>query len=934
VTVVPQRVGPYAIEGTLGRGGMGVVYRARDPRTDQAVAVKVLAAGVDERQLARFRREARALTRLRHPGVVEVLDAGVDPAGAAWLAMSLVAGGTLADRLRDGGPLDVDDAVDLALQLASALAEIHAHGLVHRDLKPDNVLCAEGGRYVVADFGLVKELDVSESMRLSKSGLIQGTPGFWAPEQASGSAKQTTPATDVYLFGSTLYAALTGHPPFSGSGLVEILIATREVPPQPPRARRPEVPPWLEDLVLRCLAKAPAERYPDGAALLEALRAGPHGGSAPGPNRAVLVMLSAAALLLAGAVSLLTQGEDPAAPAPPVGSSGGAPGAAVSTSTRPGPAPSQPRSLDDATLSELRPLAEGGDLEAMYRLGLAYMDADEVPRDEAASARWMRRAAEGGHVRAMTNLGTLLAEGWGGPRDHQQAMAWFLRAAELGDHQAMYNYALGHGLGVVDEADPALAVRWFRASAELGNTDAMLNLAQCLATGQGVALDLAGAWRWLERAAQQGQPRAHLFMGLMHKRGAGTEPSEEAAAASFRRGAEQDEPRCMVRLALSLARGRGVPRDPEEAERWLVRAAQSEDPDEAEVQRLVSEARESLGELLSRSGPAADPPQSGDAVRHAERLRSEAEGGSPDAMNDLGTLLQAGEGVEADPAAAEAWFRRAADRGHAAAMVNLGSLLVGQGAGAEAEALGWFQRAADAGHPAGMRSLGAMYEQGRAVTRNMKLAAIWYRRAAEAGDLKARSALGLLYMRGDGVPKDPVEGVRWLHSAAEGDDPQALLNLGAAYVRGDGVPMDPARGAELYERAIAAGNARAMANLALLLQLGEGVRRDPARALTLYERSAALGDPTGMTGLGRAYAEGTITERDPARAARWFRAAAERGVPMAMFNLAVLLVEAEPPLRDEKEAERWFERASRTGRDPRIRELAAENLRRLRGGED
>ncbi len=223
----------------LGRGGFGAVFRARDPASGREVAIKVLFAGAaaPPSARARFAREAQALARLRHPNIVAVHDAGeVD--GAPFLVMDLVEGEGLDGRLRRGGPLDPLEAARVTLAVARALGHAHRVGVLHRDVKPPNVLLpADGGEPRLADFGLARDLDDTE--RLTRTGVLLGTPGFCAPEQLGGGGA-VGPATDVYGAGATLYMALTGLAPMRGASASEVPLAPAGRPPGPPPA--PPVP--------------------------------------------------------------------------------------------------------------------------------------------------------------------------------------------------------------------------------------------------------------------------------------------------------------------------------------------------------------------------------------------------------------------------------------------------------------------------------------------------------------------------------------------------------------------------------------------------------------------------------------------------------------------------------------------------------------------
>ncbi|MCA8922987.1 MAG: protein kinase [Planctomycetes bacterium] len=260
-------VGGYRIEGEVARGGAGVVYRARSPE-GALVALKVLIQGGSAGNLARFRREVAALARLHHPGIVALRDAGKTEHGHPYLVMDFVEGESLGARLTRG-PLPVSVAVELIEAVSEALAAAHLQGIVHRDVKPDNVLLTPEGRPLLTDFGLAMERSGSHS--LTRAGSLLGTPGFMPPEQCTGELELLGPAADVYALGATLYACLTGQPPFVGQAW-EVLLATTEQEPAPPSEHRASVGPDLDAICLRCLSKSPAARYADAGELAQALR--------------------------------------------------------------------------------------------------------------------------------------------------------------------------------------------------------------------------------------------------------------------------------------------------------------------------------------------------------------------------------------------------------------------------------------------------------------------------------------------------------------------------------------------------------------------------------------------------------------------------------------------------------------------------------------
>ncbi len=269
----------YEILGELGRGGMGVVYKARHLRLNRVVAVKMVLAGAHAGadELARFRGEAEAVALLKHPNVVQVYDVG-EVRGLPFLALEYLEGGSLEQKL-SGTPLPPDQAAGLVETLAHAMAAAHAAGLVHRDLKPANVLLAADGTPKVTDFGLAKKLETDPpsaenrpGSHLTATGAVLGTPSYAAPEQAAGKTKDVGPACDIYALGATLYHCLTGRPPFRAATVMDTLFLVLHEEPVPPRRLQPSVPRDLETVCLKCLQKEPGKRYASAAALADELR--------------------------------------------------------------------------------------------------------------------------------------------------------------------------------------------------------------------------------------------------------------------------------------------------------------------------------------------------------------------------------------------------------------------------------------------------------------------------------------------------------------------------------------------------------------------------------------------------------------------------------------------------------------------------------------
>jgi eukaryotic-like serine/threonine-protein kinase len=313
--------GRYEVEDLVGTGGMSSVYRARDNVLERQVALKILHDhfSSDPEYVERFRREARAIARLNHPNIVTVIDRG-ELDRHQFIVFEHVAGENLKDVVRRRGPLPVDEAVAFTTQVAQGLAFAHAHGVVHRDVKPQNILIDENGTAKVTDFGIARAVDPGEG--LTETGTVLGTSGYIAPEQASG--RRVDARSDQYSLGVVLYELLTGELPYSGDNVMAVAMKHLHEPVPRVRDRRRDVPASVDAIVSRAMAKRPEDRFPstdDMVAALEAAqdgiasdlsegatgvmrRADGRGGRAP-RRRRVSPLVAALLVVAAGAVALV-----------------------------------------------------------------------------------------------------------------------------------------------------------------------------------------------------------------------------------------------------------------------------------------------------------------------------------------------------------------------------------------------------------------------------------------------------------------------------------------------------------------------------------------------------------------------------------------------------------------------------------------------------
>ena len=258
----------YDIVRPLGSGGMGEVYLARDRTLGRDVALKILRSQYagDRESAERFKREALSAARLSHPNIVQVYDRGDTEDGSSYIAMEYVPGGMLKDLILRDGPLDSGTAASYGYQVAEALGAAHAKGVVHRDIKPQNVLITTSGHAKVADFGIARAASAASQTR---TGTVMGTAGYMSPEQALG--HPATPKSDLYSLGVVLYEAVTGKLPFTADNPIAVSMKHVNEAPRPPKALNPALPDGMNAIIMRLLSKDPDDRYPDADALAEDL---------------------------------------------------------------------------------------------------------------------------------------------------------------------------------------------------------------------------------------------------------------------------------------------------------------------------------------------------------------------------------------------------------------------------------------------------------------------------------------------------------------------------------------------------------------------------------------------------------------------------------------------------------------------------------------
>src|SRR5262245_6137363 len=262
-------LGDYELLEEIGRGGQGVVFRARQKSLNRTVALTVISLGpwASKAHLKRFRLEAEAAARLEHPGIVPIHEVG-ERDGSCYFSMKFVEGGQL-DEVVGRTPISIRQAAELIVKIARTVHYAHEHGILHRDIKPGNILLDKNGEPHLTDFGLARLLDTQSSVTRTID--VLGTPSYMAPEQAAGETTKLSKATDVYGLGAVLYQLLTGQPPFAGGTTYETIRLLRDTEPRLPRQLNPKVDRDLSTICLKCLEKDPERRYASAVALAEDL---------------------------------------------------------------------------------------------------------------------------------------------------------------------------------------------------------------------------------------------------------------------------------------------------------------------------------------------------------------------------------------------------------------------------------------------------------------------------------------------------------------------------------------------------------------------------------------------------------------------------------------------------------------------------------------
>jgi serine/threonine-protein kinase len=580
----PDRyIGRYRIERELGRGGMGVVYQATDPVINRQVALKLILPGNpmfgdDRMHHDGLLREARAAGPLHHPGIVTIYDVG-EAEGVPFVAMEFVDGPSLFS-LMSKRRLERSRAIDILRQLASALDYAHAHGIIHRDIKPANVLLEGGAIAKIADFGIAR-IAAARTGALTAMGF--GTAWYMSPEQIQ--SRDLDGRSDQFALAAMAYEMLTGAVPFTGESPTSISYKIVHEPRPLAHSANPDLPPAVDSVLARGLARQRDERFPNCAAFVEALDASlakPKSISigkpmpppeAPGWRAARLPLAAFGAVMLLTVAGIAVYRKRPPVPPVPAPTPVQKPSAELPrvitpekpVPVLPTPAPAEPvapppRKSRPPVVAERPkelppaqpanppanpPAAPPPQPGPIYDQALA----DQRGGRGADAAREFRQAADLGDARAMTELAKLYRYGGDGvPRDTAQAVQWFTRAADAGNASAMVYlgsmYAAGDGV----LKRPGEALKWFHQAADAGNNVAMDALGLMYFTGNGVVKDEKQAVEWFQKSAAKGNAAALYDLAIAYESGRGVKQDSATALNLFRQAAAAGDKRAKARI--------------------------------------------------------------------------------------------------------------------------------------------------------------------------------------------------------------------------------------------------------------------------------------------------------------------------------------------------------------------------------------------------
>ncbi len=610
----------YELCELIGRGGFAEVFRVRDLWLKRDLALKAIRPDltVSETLLARFRREAEAVAALRHPSIVPIYDIG-EAEGIMYILMPLIKGESLKSLLVRDGRRPISEARRMLLEAAGALGSAHEAGIVHRDMKPENIMLeGKSRRVLVMDFGIAKVMDAAGDSTLTSSGTIVGTPHYMSPEQASGDP-HLDHRTDQYSLAVVGYHMLTGAVPFEGESTRAILFKQMMESPRSMRELVPEVPEALMAAISRGMAKEPADRFADIEAFASAIEAAAVADSkATGvvakpakKSSKVPLMLAGAGILVAVAVGVALLNRSPAAePKPPAtgtvappatpgaGTTGAGATGTLAVTPPPAPPPPAPAATDKKPAGETK--KPGSPTTPQQRAASPVPAPPTAPPRNAvtcASAadgddrdlafRVCTTEAQTGNVVAERRLAGLYDKS-PVPGHDVEAVTWYRKAADAGDLASLLRLGQLMHLGKGVPQNELDATAKIKQAAEADYQPAWLVLADRFEQGLGARKSDKDAAYWYRKAAEKGDVAAQAKVGDLYSRGKGVDKDEAEAVNWFRKAADKGNADAEYGLGMAYLKGKGIAKSDSLGYDWLKKAAQQ---GHAEAQKEVAKRK-------------------------------------------------------------------------------------------------------------------------------------------------------------------------------------------------------------------------------------------------------------------------------------------------------------------------------------------------------
>ncbi len=905
-------LGRYQVVELLGQGGMGVVYRCKDLVGNVDVAVKALPPQVSHNpaEMEDVRDNYTLVTKLAHPNIANYKTLEKDDAtGDCYLVMDYVEGESLRlwmRKKRREGTLSLEAALPILHQVAEALDAAHRQGVIHRDVKPDNVKIAADGTVKVLDFGLAAQIRSSMARLSNETVARAGTNLYKSPEQWLASTSQGE-AADQYSLAVTAYELLSGHVPFESDDMTVLMKAVLERAPEPIES----LPSYANIALMAGLAKKAEDRYASCVDFVHALggeKVRPRGGGKHEKEGNRWIWLGVAAIALIAFVGIV-----------------------YALKSKEGEELSVTKHKSSVVIDDEYYHLKGS-LKEFYE-NIYNKHKDEWDRGQTFEEHMTD--FENNFQSGMGAIGSDDQKAYGFFKKAEQERKWLVASISKRESalEARRNAESAYRAAVTAEAGQY-------AYNDLQKTKKILETAikkyeeGKFDDAQKDFIQTEEMFKVAERNAKDAHIRQLVnqisdYIGFNH---------EDDAQAAINKLKELDQEKAaeqQIKLNAALQAREEKLREErlKQLESTLVSAIKKDDLEK--VKELMDEIKKvlkdtmNIDEWLNQSAMHWDAEaqycfgvcyEKGKVVekdmsKALEWYRKSVEKGFASAQNNLGMCYLEGNGVERNVSKAVELFRKSADKGVAAAQNNLGYCYLND-EGVErnvSKAVELFRKSAEQDNATAQFNLGHCYYYGEGVEKDVTKAVELFRKSAEKGEASAQNYLGLCYESGKGVEKDVSKAVEWYRKSAEQEWPAALYNLGVCYHDGRGVERNISKAVELYRKSAEKGFADAQNSLGLCYESGKGVEKDVTKAMEWYRKSAEQGNVAAQFNLGVCYYYGKGVEKDVIKAVELFRKSAEKGVAGAQNYLGLCYENGEGVEKDLSKAVEWYRKSAEQG---------------------